>query len=383
VADVELRDGLDGTRQMYVPGEDKTRAILLDTVQGRSDAVATMRLSAIIGEPNVKPVNEGGGRFDQDGGGFDGGPGGPNMYCDENGCHPVTSVPEGAPRGQAIELSVTAMTGDVRQFRPFRPDAGRWLDFGAAPNLSPGIVLNREAAKGFGRYRVPAEMSVGGAPAHATPRIIGVIDDGSRAPAAYARVDEMLQWLPTRSEQNEGFEVLMSPNASGVEQTLKARLVASGVSRDDLHVNVIDSKEQMGAELSIVRWIFTGLASLVLLIGVAGILNVGLATVGERIEEFALRRAVGTPRTLLAGIVLAETLLTGLLTAMAAVGVAAAGLHVAEIFLAEREPALATIAFPWEAGVGGIIAGLAAGLLGGFVPAIRAARIPIATVMRA
>ena len=50
---------------------------------------------------------------------------------------------------------------------------------------------------------------------------------------------------------------------------------------------------------------------LVLLIGVAGILNVGLATVGERVEEFALRRAVGTPRVLLAGIVLAETLLTG------------------------------------------------------------------------
>ncbi len=59
------------------------------------------------------------------------------------------------------------------------------------------------------------------------------------------------------------------------------------------------------------------MAGLVLLIGVAGILNVGLATVGERIEEFALRRAVGTPRSLLAGIVLAETLLTGLFTAAA------------------------------------------------------------------
>ena len=132
------------------------------------------------------------------------------------------------------------------------------------------------------------------------------------------------------------------------------------------------------------RWIFLGMAGLVLLIGVAGILNVGLATVGERVEEFALRRAVGTPRSLLAGIVLAETLLTGLLTAggrdrrrgarPCKVGRAGA-----------RRPRSrpAGPQFPWQAGVAGVIAGLVAGLLGGLIPAIRAARIPIATVMRA
>lgn len=131
------------------------------------------------------------------------------------------------------------------------------------------------------------------------------------------------------------------------------------------------------------RWIFLGMAGLVLLIGVAGILNVGLATVGERIEEFALRRAVGTPRSLLAGIVLAETLLTGLLTAAAAIGVGAVGLKLLSAVLGGREPFLQNVAFPWQAGVAGVVAGLIAGVLGGFVPAVRAARIPIATVMRA
>jgi putative ABC transport system permease protein len=139
----------------------------------------------------------------------------------------------------------------------------------------------------------------------------------------------------------------------------------------------------MPGEIEMMRWVFLGVSILVLLIGSAGILNVGLATVGERVEEFALRRAVGTPRLLLAGIVLAETLLTGLLTAVAAIGAGVAGLEVASRMFGDREPMLQNVAFPWEAGVAGVAAGLIAGVLGGFVPAARAARIPIATVMRA
>jgi ABC-type antimicrobial peptide transport system permease subunit len=129
--------------------------------------------------------------------------------------------------------------------------------------------------------------------------------------------------------------------------------------------------------------VFLGLAALVLLIGAAGILNVGLATVGERVEEFALRRAVGTPRLLLAGIVLSETMLTGLLTAAAAIGLAALALDKADMLLPGLPFGISEIAFPWQAGLSGVIAGLVAGLLGGLIPAVRAARIPIATVMRA
>jgi len=131
------------------------------------------------------------------------------------------------------------------------------------------------------------------------------------------------------------------------------------------------------------RWVYLGMAGVVLLIGVAGILNVGLATVGERIEEFALRRAVGTPRALLAGIVLAETLLTGLLTAGAAIGVGVLALRLIGPLVSGRGPFPQNLDFPWQAGMAGVVAGLIAGLLGGLIPAIRAARIPIATVMRA
>jgi putative ABC transport system permease protein len=229
-------------------------------------------------------------------------------------------------------------------------------------------------------------MRLAGAPHNPTPRIIGVVDDGSQSPAAYVRADELTNWIPqdkATDPNGGGMQVLLAPTATGLEQTLVARLVAVGVSANELRPQVINARKDAAAQLALMRWIFLGLAGLVLLIGVAGILNVGLATVGERIEEFALRRAVGTPRSLLAGIVLAETLLTGLFTAGAAIGASALALKVASMILGDSEPLLRDLTFPWQAGVAGIAAGLIAGVLGGLVPAIRAARIPIATVMRA
>jgi putative ABC transport system permease protein len=393
LSDLELTVGKDGTRQMFLPPGPQTLPIALDTLRARPDAVAIASTRAIIGEPGVMPVNPGGAPFRDGGSPAEGpyfGPDGPMVICDERGnCRAVErpgGPDAGAPRGQAIELNLTALTGDVRQFRPFRPVSGRWLDFSSTPSMAPRIVLNLEAAEGFARHVVPAEMRVEGATANPTPQIIGVVDDGNELPAAYVRTDELLNWLPDSGLSDPrfggGLQVMLAPTAGEVEQTLRLRLAANGVTQP-LHVETINSRKSISTELALMRWIFLGMAGLVLLIGVAGVLNVGLATVGERVEEFALRRAVGTSRTLLAGIVLAETLLTGLLTAAAAIGVGIAGLELVDGLISTREPALQDLTFPWQAGVAGVIAGLTAGVLGGLIPAIRAARIPIATVMRA
>jgi putative ABC transport system permease protein len=386
LADLELHIGKDGTRQMYLPPMPDAMDAALNTVAGKPDAVGLMGYQAIIGEPNVLPINQGAAPFDNNDGGYYG----PAMQMDCNPmtgeCRPIQSEQAQPTRGQAIELVLQGITGDVRQFRPFRPVAGTWLDFSGAPSYAPRLVLNKEAAKGFTRYQIPAEMRVEGATANPTPRIIGVVDDGNSQPTAYVRIDEMRNWMPkTVANQmfGSGLQLLFAPTAGETEALVVRKLTALGVSRDMMHVETINARKDIAGELAIIRWIFLGMAGLVLLIGVAGILNVGLATVGERVEEFALRRAVGTPRSLLAGIVLAETLLTGLLTAGAAIGVAVVGIDVAARVLGSNVPQLQQMTFPWQAGVAGVIAGLVAGLLGGLIPAIRAAKIPIATVMRA
>jgi len=372
LSDIELTSAVDGTTIINTPLQPKTTAIVTDTVQGRSDAVAMLNLSATIGEPNVSPVNPGASPFDEDWGG--------GMVCYGNGpCEPADVL----PKGQAVEVRLTAMTADVRPFRPLRPETGQWLEFASMPSMAPRLIVNREAAKGFARYKVPAEMRIGGAATNITPQFVGVVDDGDVQPRAYVRLDELTTWLSGSglSDPNTGGEmqVLVAPG-SPVQQVLSAKLKGIGA---DTWVETVNAREQLEGQLKLLRLVFLAMASLVLLIGVAGILNVGLATVGERVEEFALRRAVGTPRMLLAGIVLAETLLTGLFTAAAAIGLSAVALRAVSALLGDSEPFLRDLQFPWEAGLAGIIAGLVAGVLGGFIPALRAAGIPIATVMRA
>ncbi|HET9138659.1 ABC transporter permease [Actinophytocola sp.] len=374
LADVELNRGKDGTTILYVPPSAQTVPVVLETVRDVPGAVAVIQASAVIGEPGVSP-----------------------LYCELDGsCQPGgggrgfegPKSLDGAqpPPGQAIAVQLNGLSGDIRQFRPFQADAGQWLDFSGPPSLSPSIVLNRSAAKAFTQNRVPAELQINSGAQHPTPRFTGVVHDAGYGPFAYVRADELLNWLPASELANQngpGVMVLLAPSARGVEQTLRARLTGQGVSADQFFTETVNSREHYVDQLNLLRLIFFGMAGLVLLIGVAGILNVGLATVGERVEEFALRRAVGMPRLLLAGIVLAETLIIGLLTALAAIGVGIVGLNLASEVLGSREAMLRDVTFPWQAGVAGVIAGLAAGVLGGLIPAIRAARIPIATVMRA
>jgi putative ABC transport system permease protein len=409
LADIELQQGIDGTRMMYVPGIADAPKVTEDTIKGHAGAAAMYSMQATIGEPKVRAINPGGMPFEHlDEMGGDGVVYGPDtkfeMVCDDSGnCRGVpVNAGAPAPKGAAIEVRLVALINDIRPFRPFRPVSGTWLDFTGDPSYSPRLVINKAAAVGFAKYTIPAEMRLDGAIANPTPRIIGVIDDGNGQPTAYTRADEIDNWLappdaqaapsggesagggkPTAIESGPGLEVSFAPGSEELESLLTRKLVAVGVPRQSLTINTLNARKDLEQELKILNWIFLSMAGLVLLIGVAGILNVGLATVGERVEEFALRRAVGTPRVLLAGIVLSETLLTGLLTAGAAIGAAAGGLKLVTGVLGDRIPQLQEVTFPWQAGAAGVIAGLIAGILGGFIPALRAARIPIATVMRA
>ena len=131
LSDLELTAGVDGTKTAEIDPKPEAAGIVVDTVRGRSDAMAMLSTQAIVGEPGVKPVNEGGAPFDENWGSF-----GPPCTAGAG----LRSPRQVAPPGQAIEMRLTAMTGDIRPFRPLRPRSGQWLDFGTAPAMAPRIV---------------------------------------------------------------------------------------------------------------------------------------------------------------------------------------------------------------------------------------------------
>ena len=239
LTDAELSTAKDGTMQLFLPPNQNAGQVVVDTLKNRTDAVGSLSTSAIVGEPDVRPLNPGGMPFDQVGDGG-GGRRSTSARCDSSGCHLVEQDDQ-QPAGQAIEVQLTALTGDIRGFRPFRTDSGQWLDFGGEPSMSPRIVLNKKAAEGFRRFLVPARMRVPGGTADPTPRIVGVVDDGGYGPAAYVRVDELLNWLPADALSSQGngspMQVMISPDAPAIEQTLKTRLVAQGIDERQIAMN--------------------------------------------------------------------------------------------------------------------------------------------------
>src|SRR4051812_47558691 len=87
LSNVELTEGKDGSRQLFIPPTPVAAGITFDTLKGSTDAVAFVGTRAIIGEPGVSPVNPGGAPFDQPGQGNFGGGGRDGAYvvCDGSG----------------------------------------------------------------------------------------------------------------------------------------------------------------------------------------------------------------------------------------------------------------------------------------------------------
>lgn len=175
-------------------------------------------------------------------------------------------------------------------------------------------------------------------------------------------------------------QLLVAPGRADLEDSkaqFRATLDRVGLSSSE--VEVVDVLSELQETLSTVQRGFLIVGAATLLVGVLGVLNIGLATLGNRVEELGLRRALGATRADIRWIVLLDAILIGLFSAVVGVALAGVGFH---LVMTQLDPSR-TIGFPVSAAAVGVTAGVFAGVLGGLAPAIRASRMPIATVMRA
>jgi putative ABC transport system permease protein len=276
-------------------------------------------------------------------------------------------------------VAIQAVQGDLRGIRPFRIMSGSWLAGGPA-NICPEVVLGR----GVWTSRIGDIVRLG-IPGYDSPvaaRVVGTVDDASDMDQIYVRLDDMLLWTDFGSG-DWSTELLAHATEDHPGEGALALSQAASITNLSGQPSRIDSLGATADALAAVRLTFLLVAAVAMVVGIIGILNIGLVSLRERVEEIGLRRATGATALQIGLSVLTESILAALAAACVAVVLAWLMLPLITSVLFSNLAMASTVSFPYQTAAAGIgVAGFA-GLTGGIIPAVRASRMNIADIMRA
>lgn len=280
----------------------------------------------------------------------------------------------------ASDLTVQAVDPDIHGIRPFPVLTGAW--FGPS-TLAPQIVLNKAGWDTVGEAEGRIEVAAQDGSDRVTARVVGVIHDGNRAPNAYLNLADDGRWRSAAYRTGSVAVLVQSPSLD--ERTLHARVSGlasvSGRTGEIGEINRVDRIDDYDAQLGTSRRVFLAIAALSLLVGSLGILNVGLATLRERSDELSLRRSFGATRAHVVLIMMLESQIVAVGAAALAIALATAG---APLVFARIGPeySFMSVGVPFSAVAIGLAASSLAALAGAVAPTVRAAKVPIASIMR-
>ena len=278
-------------------------------------------------------------------------------------------------------ISLLAVDPAVRDIRPFPLVHGQWFQ---TPTYGPQLVVNKAAWRQGGWEGADVRLSRDGSYDRYRSRLVGVVDDGSGEPQGYVSLDGGGEWSAAAYREDTAVSVLLHSStldASTLQGRVASYAETSGRSAELGDVRRLDSVDDYTAQLDTNRRIFLAIASLSLLVGCLGILNVGLSTLRERSEELSLRRSFGATRSHVVQIMVMESQIVALGAAALAITAAwFATPHLLQQVSSEAE--LTTTGLPLSAMFVGLLTSCGVALLGALAPAVRASHVPIATIMR-
>lgn len=291
--------------------------------------------------------------------------------------YPSVNLAESGGVSESVDLVSTGP--DLRAIKPYPVIAGQWF---AGPTLVPEVVLNRPAAAALAPLTGGYAIEVPDGPGFLRVSVVGVVDDGELTPEAYvpdtagvalagAGIDPVVRGILVSGPDLDVARLSGAVSAVGG---------LTGHAGDIAGVSRVDTVGQYDDQLATQRRLFLGIALLCLVVGALGVMNTGLSALRERAEELSLRRALGASRSGVAVMMMIESQIVAL--GAAAVAVGAAYLAVPWLVSQLSTVDVGRTAPPVTALAGGVLAGMVAALAGALAPSVRAARLPIAELLR-
>jgi len=315
------------------------------------------------------------------------------LYMD--GSVSVTGV--GGPE-QAPVLNTTDGTLPILGVPPM---LGRW--FNRADDLPGGpktaILSFRYWRQKFGAdpHAIGRMITLNGEPS----QIIGVMPRGFR----FLDYEEPSLFLPFQLDRNKTF--LGNFSYKGIAR-LKAGVTAADANADvarmlpivlrsfvappgfslqefeqmrlaaDLH----SLKQEVVGDVGKLLWILMGGIGIVLLIACANVANLLLVRAEGRQQELAIRAALGAGRRRIAGELLLESVVLGLLGSVLGLGLASAGLRFLVLLAPQGLPRRQEIGIDSQVLLFTLCASLLASVLSGLIPIFKYARVHVGTGLR-
>jgi predicted permease len=146
--------------------------------------------------------------------------------------------------------------------------------------------------------------------------------------------------------------------------------------------NVRPFAKDLIGDVGAVLWVLMGTVGLVLLIACANVANLMLVRAEARQQELAIRSALGAGWNRIAGELLSESMVLGLLGGAAGVGLAYGALKLLVALAPAGLPRLDDISIDTRAGIFALAISILSGLLFGFIPVFRYAGIRPALGLR-
>ncbi len=266
-----------------------------------------------------------------------------------------TDLAEGRALREEDRLKRVALIGSIARdtlFGKGRPAVGKRLNVNGKPYEVVGVTEDKATENSL--------LSIGG-----FQNVVYIPYDGLRQAEPATQTDRIMVQIASGTDPKRALKAMEAVLAKRLD-----RAQFSVLTQEDLQSLVFRF-------MGILTWLVSGLTSIALFIGGMGIMTVMLLSVGERVGEIGIRKAVGARRADVFLQFLCESVLLSL--AGAVIGLAVAALVCAS--LDRLTPIHPTI----TAGVigGTVLVCLLVGMLFGILPARRAARLSPTEAMRA